>query len=124
MAEVNIKELREAAEKKQDAQMNVSVINIGGKDYFKGKVIDSVFETYDECLNANQRSAMLAKLKAEGKDEFGRTPEQIRIAKEIADLMKKKNRLLEQARDIDIEISEVRSGKKEEVKATPRKSKK
>lgn len=54
MPEVNTEELKKKETEKKAPQIGIITKQVGEKTFFKGTSLETWFERYDECLNANQ----------------------------------------------------------------------
>ena len=102
---VDIEKLARETKKADDDRHYIRSKLIGDKSVYKGPIIDDWFDTADECLVANQEAARLKEYKRLGLDEMGRTAAQVRLANAKAALLRKKEQILDQIREIDKEIA-------------------
>jgi len=116
MAEVNILELEKEAQKKKDERFEVVTKKIGEQTLFKGKVLPTWYDSYDECVNANQEAKRKADNAKLGLNEFGQTKDEEERSKEIKSLIEKRNKALEAVQKIDQEIAAVRNRKEAKKK--------
>lgn len=110
MAKVNVAELEalEAKQLKTALETQIQEKTVAGKKLFKGPSLPDWFDDYGECILENGEAKRQVEYKRSGLDEFGRTPEQVEYSKEKAALLKKKQKLLEEALAIDIEIQRLK----------------
>ena len=97
-------EQKKALEAKK-GRPSIETKQIGDTTYFKGVLLDDWFSDYGECIKANQEAAVQKRYKEMGLNEFGQTPEQEKRVKQIAVLVEKKNKVLKDLAEIDIEIA-------------------
>lgn len=122
MAKVDLKEVEKQAEQEKASAKSsgVETKEVGGKTYYKGPSLADWFDDYGDCLMANTEAKRQADYKAQGLDEFGRSPEQVLLGKKKAELFLKKASLLKEVAAIDLEIASLKVQKvekKEEKKA-------
>jgi len=95
--------LEKEAKAREAAAKSVPTQIIGGQTYFKG-ADDEWYTSHGEALDSLQRDRQIKEYLAQGLDEEGRSPEQVALSEEKARLLKKRESVLEQVREIDIEI--------------------
>jgi hypothetical protein len=105
MPQVNIEELEKEAAKEKASKSEITTKRIGDKTFFKGKVLDKWFDSYDECVNANQDEKRLQEYKALGLNEHGQTPADEAFGKKRRELIEEKNGYLKLASDVDKQIA-------------------
>lgn len=118
MPQVDIEELEKKAEKEKSERSGIESKRVGDKTIFRGKVLDSWYENYDECVNANQEAKRQAEFKALGLNEFGQTKEQEAYQKKRQELIRKRQALMEDVAKVDVEISNL---KRDSFVAEPKK---
>lgn len=109
---VDIEKVEKEAKEKKEAIPEIVTKSVGDKTYFKGKQLDDWFDSYGECLKANEAEARKKEYAKLGLNEEGQSPEQVEIAKKTGELGKRKAKLLEKVGKIDAEIAEVKRGVK------------
>lgn len=107
---VNLEKVKLEAKEKKDAVMEIVSERVGDKTYHRGKIISDVFDSYDECLNANIRESMIRRNKSLGLNEYGQTPQQEKNMELKGQLLKAKQKILDQVRGIDAKIAELNRG--------------
>lgn len=124
MPVVDIEKEKAAAKLKKDAIPEILPIEVGGKTFYRGKIISDVFDDFGECLIANQNAAQQKEFKRLGLNELGQTPEQAARIKKIQKLINEKAKILEDAAKIDAEIATIKAGTDEKEKEEPKKKRK
>lgn len=118
MAVVDIKKIEEDYLKNKKKTHRIERIEVGPKTYFKGPHIDATYDSYNECITANQDKARLDTFKSLGLNEYGQSAEDVRRSKAIAKIVAEKSLLEKRLASLDMEIAYIKAGKvvKEEEK--------
>lgn len=133
MPTVDLEKLKKEEAKNQDNAPLIEAVKVGDKTLFKGREIEEYFDDYVECITKNQEAARQKHLKSLGLNEHGQSPEQVKRANKVRELIKDKTDLLAEIAEIDQEIalvnqgkarSESKSAEKPEEKRAPRGKKK
>lgn len=120
MGEVNVEELEKKAAKEKSEKSDIQTKKVGDKTIFKGKVLDKWFDSYDECVNANQDEKRKQQNKALGLNEHGQSPEDEAFSAKRKELLAKRKEALEEVSKIDRQIAAL---KREDFKVEPKKKK-
>lgn len=111
MPKVDILKLEKEAEKANKLRVETEIIEkeIGGKKYFKGPYSADWFDDYGDCLSENSNLKRINEFRLLGLDEFGRTPELVKMAEAKAKLFKQREELLKDVLKIDDKIRDLKA---------------
>lgn len=121
MAEVDVLELEKEASKKKASINRIETKLIGEKQVYKGPFIDKWFDDRDECAQANEDFARKKSYKDQGLNENGQTEAQVLLHEARLSLLKDKEKLLSEARKIDVKIGALKVEDFEVKKASKKK---
>lgn len=108
MPKVNVEDLEKEAAREVEQVSTITSKKIGDKTVHKGPHLEDWFDDYGECHLANQIEAQRKSYKAQGLDEFGRSPAAVELAKAKSKLIKDKTDLLDEVKKIDAKISSLK----------------
>ena len=104
---VDPKELEKDLTKQKKENPTIETESIGDKTIYKGPD-GKWYDTYGEALQAHQEHKRLEEYKRLGLDEQGRSPAQVAYHAKRTELLKKREEVLKQAREIDVKISSLK----------------
>lgn len=126
MPRIDIAEKQKEAAKKESEKSVILTKMVNGVMYFSHKSLapDEWYEKQDEALAAAQDKKTKAEYRAAGLNEQGQTPEDAAKSEKIKALNKKREGIVKQLQEIDVEIAQVKNPPKAEVKDEAPKAKK